>query len=56
MGSEIWKLNQEIWTNGSHFVESYLKSGQKCPDFEWSGFIMVGTIAIAKAGPFEILP
>ena len=34
-----------------------LKSGQKCLDFGWSGFQMVGTIAIAKAlktGPFEI--
>ena len=25
--------------------------GQECPDFEWSGFQMVGTIA--KAQPFE---
>ena len=45
----------EIGTNGSHFVKNHLKSGQKHPDFEWSGFQMVGTIAIAiaKAGPFK---
>ena len=36
MGSEILK-------------PSRLKSGQKCPDFEWSGFQMVGTIAMALA-------
>ena len=31
---------------------------KKCPDFEWSGYEMVGTIAIviAKAQPFEIQP
>ena len=46
----------EIWTNGCHFVKNHLKSRQKCPDFEWSGFWMVGTIAaaIAKTWPFEI--
>ena len=50
MGSLIWKPN-------------HLKSGQKCPDFEWSGFCMVGTIAIAiakartfKTRPFEVQP
>ena len=36
MGSEIRKPN-------------CLKSGQKCPDFEFSGFEMFGTIAIAIA-------
>ena len=41
----------EIWTNGCHFFKNYLKSRQKCPYFEWSGFRMVGTIA--KAKPFE---
>ena len=30
-------------------AENHLESGQKCPDFEWSGFQMVGTIAIAIA-------
>ena len=43
----------EIQTNGHLFVKSHLKSGQKRPDFEWSGFQMVETIAIAKARPFE---
>ena len=44
----------EIQTNGCHFVKKHLKSGQKCPDFDWSGFQMVGSlglhiaIAIAK--------
>ena len=60
----VWILNGilnleaqpfEIQTNGRHFVKNHLKSGQKHPDFEWSGFLMVGTIAIAiaKARPFE---
>ena len=39
----------EIWTNGCHFVKKHLKCGQKCLDFEWSSFQMVGTIAIAMA-------
>ena len=43
----------EIQTNGRHLVKNHLKSGQKCPDFEWSGFHMVGTIAIAKARTLE---
>ena len=45
----------EIQTNVRHFVQNHTKSGQKSPDFEWSGFLMVGTkaIAIAKARPFE---
>ena len=34
----------EIRTNGRHFVKNHLKSGQKCPDFEW---------LIAKARPFK---
>ena len=57
----VWILNGfctpeaqpfELRTNGHHFVKHHLKSGQKCPDFEWSSFQMVGTIAIAKAWPF----
>ena len=45
----------EIWINGRHFVTNHSKSGQKRPDFEWSGFQMVATkaIAITKAQPFE---
>ena len=42
--------------NGIGNLEAnHLKSVQKCPDFEWSGYLMVGTIAIAiaKAQPFE---
>ena len=44
----------EIRTNGQHFV-NHLKSGQKHPFFEWPGFWMAGTIAIATAiyWPFE---
>ena len=30
-----------------------MKSKQKNSDFEWSGFQMVGTIAIALDGPFK---
>ena len=36
----------EIRTNGCHFVKNNLKNGQKCPDFEWPGFLMVATLAI----------
>ena len=46
----IWNLKAqpfEIWKNGCHFVKNYLKSGQKHPDFKWSHFQMVRTIAIA---------
>ena len=51
----------EIRTIGRHFVKNHLKSGQKRPDFVWSGFRTVGTIAtyyvtIAKARPFQIQP
>ena len=38
----------ENWTNGCHFVQNHFNSGQKCLDFERSGFQMVGTIDIAK--------
>ena len=37
----------EFQTNGRHYIKNHLKSGQKCPDFDLSGFQMVGTIAIA---------
>ena len=40
--------NQNL-DSSRHFVKNHLKSGQKCPHFEWSGFQMVGTIAIAIA-------
>ena len=41
--------------NFCYFVKNHLKLGQKCPDFKWSGFQMVGTkaIVIIKAPPFE---
>ena len=58
MRSEILKpdfLNSDKWS--AFYKKKQLKSGQKCLDFGWSGFQMVGTIAIAKAlktGPFEI--
>ena len=61
----VWILNR-IWnpetqpfkirTNSGHFVKNHLKSLQKCLDFKWSGFRMVGAIAIAKTQPFEIQP
>ena len=55
MGSEIQAQPFEILTNGRHFVKNHLKSGLKHPDFKWSGFWMVGTIAItiAKTQPFD---
>ena len=48
----------KIRTIGCRFVKNNLKSQQKCLDFEWSCFQLVGTIAIAKAKtqPFEIGP
>ena len=55
----IWNLEAwpfEIWTNGLHFVRNRLKSGQKHPDFEWSGFQIVSTeaiIVIVKAQPLK---
>ena len=54
----IWNLKAqpfEIQRNCCHFVKSYLKSEQKCLNFKWSSFCMVGNIAIAisKAWPFE---
>ena len=59
-GSEIQTSLEFDWVkrgwlaNGPDF-EWDLKSGQKCPDFDWSSYQMVGTIAIAiaKAQPFE---
>ena len=34
-------------------ILNHLKSGQKHPDFDWSGFQMVGTKARAKAQSLE---
>ena len=57
MVSEIRKPNHlKSGQIGCHFVENHMKSGEKCPDFEWSSFLMVRTIAIAIARPFEIRP
>ena len=56
MGSEIRKPNHlKSGQMAAIYVKHHLKSGQKRPDFEWSGFRMVGTIAIAiaKAQPFK---
>ena len=54
----IWNL--EVWAIKIKQMEAiqknHLKSRQKCPDFEWSGFWKVETIAIAKTRPFEIWP
>ena len=69
-GSEIWtildfKLSKRGWfANGPDFewdlkwwpfCQKLFEIWKKCLDFEWSGFQMVGTIAIAKATtwPFE---
>ena len=41
-----------IWNPDTQpIVKNHFKSKQKYPDFEWSGFQIVGTIAIAR--PFE---
>ena len=56
MGSKIQKpnhCNPGKWLN---FFKNHLKSGQKCWDFERSGFRMVGTKVIAIARPFETGP
>ena len=48
----IWNPEAQpfkIRTNGSYFVRNHLKSRQKWPYFEWSGFLMFETIAIAIA-------
>ena len=54
-----WKFRTstryEFWKKMT-IVKNHLKYGQKCSDFEWSSFQMVGTnligtIAIAKANP-----
>ena len=44
----IW--NPDKWRP---FRQKLFEIQTKSPNFEWSGFWMVGTIAIAKAGPFE---
>ena len=44
-------FNFEIRTNSRHFLQNILKSEQKCPYLELSGFQMVGTFAIAEAQP-----
>ena len=43
----------EIRTNDCHFVKYHLKSRQKHMDFEWFGFRMVGTKAMAKLNHLE---
>ena len=44
MGSEILKPNQLKYGQiGNILSKTILKSGQKHPDFEWSGFQIVGT-------------
>ena len=64
-GSEIWislDLEWDLKSGAQPFEiqkncsnKKHLKSGQKCLDFEWFGFQMVGTIALtnATAWPFE---
>ena len=46
----IWKPDKWLL-----FCKNHLNSGQKHPDFEWSGLWMVWTLALAidKARPFE---
>ena len=54
MGSENREAQPfEIHTNGCHFVKNHLKFGQKRPDCDWSGFLIVATIAITIARTFE---
>ena len=54
MASEIWKPNLEKSRQMAAILSYHLKSRQRCPDFEWSGFKMAGIVAIAKARPLEI--
>ena len=59
----IWNPEVQPFEIRHHFVRNQLKSRQKCLDFEWSGFQIVGTIVIAiakvdhlKTGQFENQP
>ena len=55
MGSEILKHNHLKSGQLSAILfkkKKHLRSGQKCPDLEWSDFQRVWTIAIAR-GPLE---
>ena len=48
MGFEIWKPSHlKIGQIVAIFVKNHSKSEQKLLDFIWSGFQMVGTIALA---------
>ena len=46
VGVWFWMRYGDQW---AHFVKNHWKSGQKCQDFKWFSFQMVGTIAIAIA-------
>ena len=37
----IWNLGAHL-TNSRNFVKTHYKSGQKCPDFNWSNFLWLG--------------
>ena len=49
-----WDLKL-VQMDTTYSVKNHLKSCRKCLGFEWSGFLMVGTIAlaIATSQPFE---
>ena len=54
MGSEIRKPNHlKSGQMAAIWIKNHLKCEQKCPDFEWAGFRIVRTKAMAKAKPFE---
>ena len=42
MGFEIRHGKPNHLKSGCHFVKKHLKSGEKCPNFEWLCFQMVG--------------
>ena len=44
----VW-ISNEIWNPEAQPIEIHTNAGQKCLDFEWSSFQMVGTIAISMA-------
>ena len=55
MGSEMRKPNHIKSGQMAAICQNHLKSEQRCQDFEWSRFQIVGTIAKAEsiAQPFE---
>ena len=49
------KHNVSNTTDPAHSIKKHLKSRQKCCEFEWSGFQIVGTIAIDKVKARQVV-